>query len=128
VRAQRVRLLITNLYTYHVIRRTLCGDGACRRANVEGVKLVRVRLSKEEVANLIEPPEPEWDDEMTCTDGQVFRLSYERSSIDNVCIATLLQLEQAWVDLQALLGVKSRLASDPNWGTFPKATFVKQVN
>lgn len=32
------------------------------------------------------------------------------------------QGDQAWVDLQALFGVKSELASDPDWETFPEPT------
>ena len=85
--------------------------------------LVRlVPLSQEEIAQLIAPPEPEYDDEMTCTDGRVFRLSYERLSIGADCFGTLIQLEQAWVYLQASFGVKSRLASDPDWGGFPALT------
>jgi hypothetical protein len=91
-------------------------------APLDGFKLATEPLSKEEIAELIELPEPEWDDDMTCTDGPVFRLSYERLSIDGVCFTILTQLEQAWIYLQVSFGVKSRLASDPEWDLLPKPT------
>jgi len=64
--------------------------------------------------------DPGYDDDFQTFDGRVFRLSYERLSIDGVSFATLAQLEQAWINLQASLGAKSRLASDPEWGMFPE--------
>jgi hypothetical protein len=72
--------------------------------------------------------EPEYDDEFQTPDGREFRMSYERLTIElgssdaPMRFTSLTQLEQAWVDLQTLFGVKSRLASDPDWREFPEPT------
>jgi hypothetical protein len=71
--------------------------------------------------------EPEYDDEFQTPDGRVFRMSYDRCTIElgsdqPMRFASLTQLEQAWVDLQALFGVKSLRASDPEWDQFPDPT------
>jgi hypothetical protein len=91
------------------------------------------------------------DDVFDAPDGRRFRLLYDgctifsrdrqlnavdRTTLDEVAGAiaeldsndkplrfdTVENADQAWADLQALFGVKSRLASDPDWGTFPEPT------
>ena len=89
------------------------------------------------------------DDEFDTPDGRRFRLLYDGHTIFSrdrqlnaadrkrlnpfaaviaeldsnekpLCFATIQEGDQAWLDLQALHGVKSRLASDPDWGEFPE--------
>jgi|KBSMisStaDraftv2_1062788.scaffolds.fasta_scaffold47296_4 hypothetical protein len=79
---------------------------------------------------LFNDPEPEYYDDMRTADGREFRLLYDpepsivevNSKNEPWSFPTIQQVEQAWVDLQALFGVKSRLASDPEWDQFPKPT------
>jgi hypothetical protein len=86
----------------------------------------KVPLSPEEIAEL-QRPELEWDDEFQTRDGREFRLSYDSLSIEmdgapTPPFKTIAHIEQTWIDLQALFGVRSRLASDPYWGMFPEPT------
>jgi hypothetical protein len=83
----------------------------------------------ETIAERAQHPDPEHDDDFQTPDGRVFQMSYEPFSIVELGssdvplrFATRTQLEQAWVDLQASFGVKSRLTSDPDWREFPEPT------
>jgi hypothetical protein len=74
-------------------------------------------------------PEPEYNDHFFTADGREFRLSYEPLTIVEVGstdeplrFSSIAQADQVWVDLQALFGVKSELASDPDWDEFPEPT------
>jgi len=99
-----------------------------------GMRFTTRRLSPEEIAQL-EVPEPDWDDFQTA-DGREFRLVYGEPGesvliveldangvqLSSLAFPMIAQAEQVWVDLQAMFDVQSRLASDPDWGTFPKPT------